>query len=87
MALCPSTQQHWIQGSQHAFSEAAYRTLFRRHLDTEAASDIRQALQLGMPVGCDRFGELVYAAAGIRFNSGKRWRSEGKPQSEAAPMA
>ena len=65
----------------------AYRALFRPHLDAEAAIDIRQALQLGMPVGYDRFAELVCATAGIRFNSGKRGRPEGKPQNEIAPMA
>jgi len=65
----------------------AYRALFRPHLDAEAAVDIRQALQLGMPVGRDRFAELVCATAGIRFNSGKRGRAEGKPQNEAAPVA
>ena len=65
----------------------AYRALFRPHLDAEAAVDIRQALQLGMPVGRDRFAELVCATAGIRFNSGKRGRPECKPQDEVAPMA
>jgi len=65
----------------------AYRALFRPHLDAEAAVDIRQALQLGMPIGQDRFAELVCATAGIRFNSGKRGRPKGKPQDEAAPMA
>lgn len=65
----------------------AYRSLFRPHLDAEAAVDIRQALQLGMPVGQGRFAELVCATAGIRFNSGKRGRPEGKPKSEVAPLA
>ena len=64
----------------------AYRALFRPHLDAEAAVDIRQALQLGMPVGRDRFAELVCAALGIRFNSGKRGRSVGGTQNETAPI-
>ncbi len=60
-----------------------YRSLFRPHLDAEAAVDIRQALQLGMPVGQGRFAELVCAMAGVRFNSGKRGRPEGKPNNDA----
>jgi hypothetical protein len=40
-----------------------------------------------MPVGRDRFAELVCATAGIRFNPGKRGRPEGKPQNEVVPMA
>ena len=65
----------------------AYRALFRPHLDAEAAVDIRQALQLGMPVGQDRFAELVCARAGIRFNSGKRGRPAGKAKDEMLPIA
>ena len=70
------------QGSSAEERAQAYRALFRPHLDAEAALDIRQALQLGIPVGGDRFAELLCAAAGIRFNSGKRGRPEGKPQSD-----
>jgi len=36
----------------------ACRALFRPHLDAEAAVDIRKALQLGMPIGQDRFAEF-----------------------------
>lgn len=63
-----------------------YRALFSLHLDSEAAANIRQALQLGMPLGQGRFAELVCATAGIRFNSGKRGRPGGKPQDEVTPM-
>ena len=65
----------------------AYRALFRPHLDAEAASDIRQALQRGMPVGQNRFAELICAKAGIRVNSDKRGRPEGKPKNEILPVA
>lgn len=54
----------------------AYRALFRSELDAEAATDIRQALQLGMPVGNDRFAEAICARLGIRHNSGKRGRPD-----------
>jgi putative transposase len=75
------------QGSGADERAHAYRALFRPHLDAEAAVDIRQALQLGMPVGQGRFAELVCATAGIRFNSGKRGRPEGRLQNEVAPTA
>ncbi len=78
---------HLTQGSGANERAQAYRALFRPHLDAEAAVDIRQALQLGMPVGRNRFAELVCATAGIQFNSGKRGRPEGKPQNEVAPIA
>ena len=54
----------------------AYRALFRPELDAEAATDIRQALQLGMPVGNKRFAEAICAQLGIRHNSGKRGRPD-----------
>jgi putative transposase len=75
------------QGRRADERSQAYRTLFRPHLDAEAAADIRLALQLGMPVGQDRFAAVVCARAGIRFNSGKRGRQEGKPYHEAASIA
>ena len=78
---------HLAQSSSRTQREQAYRALFRPHLDAEAATDIRQALQLGMPIGRDRFAELVCATAGVRFNSGKRGRPESKPQNELVPMA
>ena len=75
------------QGSDDKARAQAYRALFRPHLDAEAAVDIRQALQLGMPVGENRFAESVCAKAGIRFNSGKRGRPEGKPKNEMLSIA
>ncbi len=65
----------------------AYRALFRPHLDAEAAADIRQALQLGMPVGQNRFAELICAKAGVRVNSGRRGRPEGTSENEILPVA
>ena len=56
--------------------QVAYRALFRPELDAEAATDIRQALQLGMPVGNKRFAEAICAQLGIRHNSGKRGRPD-----------
>ncbi len=72
------------QGRNDDERTQAYRGLFRPHLDAEAAVDIRQALQLGMPVGHGRFAETICAKAGIRINTGKRGRPEGKPASEVS---
>lgn len=70
------------QGSHADERRAAYRALFRPHLDAEAAEDIRQALRLGMPVGSERFAKTVCANVGVRFNSGRRGRPEGNPLKE-----
>ena len=62
------------QGRSSEERTAAYRSLFRPQLDADATADIRQALQLGMPVGNERFAEAICARAGVRRNSGKRGR-------------
>ena len=53
----------------------AYRALFRPQLDADAASDVREALKLGMPLGSERFAEAICARLGIRRNTGKRGRT------------
>lgn len=58
---------------------AVYRGLFRRELDDDAASDIREAMKLGMPLGSNRFAEAICARLGVRSNSGKRGRIAGQP--------
>jgi len=63
---------------QHIQRCAAYRALFRPQLDAAAVTDIRQALQLGMPLGSALFAETICARTGQRRNSGKR----GKPVAE-----
>ena len=62
----------------------AYRALFRPELDEEAASDIREAMHLSMPLGNDRFADAICSQLGIRRNSGRRGRSpqDGKAASE-----
>ncbi len=64
--------------------EAAYRALFRPELDAEAVDDIRQALQLSMPVGSERFAEMIRSCLGIRHNSGKRGRPNGAVNEKSA---
>jgi hypothetical protein len=66
------------QGRDSEERTAAYRSLFRPQLDAEAAIDIRQALQLGVPVGNDRYAEVICARAGVRRNSCKRGRPGGE---------
>lgn len=55
----------------------AYRALFRPQLDADAASDVREALKLGMPLGSERFAEAICARLGVRRNTGKRGRAPG----------
>jgi len=56
----------------------AYRALFRPQLDDDAASDVREALKLGMPLGSERFAEAICARLGVRRNTGKRGRTPGE---------
>ena len=71
--------------AEPAFRRNAYRALFHPQLDAEAASEVRQALKLGMPLGNRRFAEAICARLGIRRNSGKRGRTPGdKPASRPA---
>ncbi len=65
---------------------AAYRALFRPQLDAEAASDIRDALKLGMPLGSERFLETICARLGVRHNSGRRGRSRGENTPPPVPQ-
>ena len=54
--------------------QAAYRALFRAHLDDEALGDIRKALNGGQPLGNERFREQVEAALGRRLAPKQRGR-------------
>jgi hypothetical protein len=59
--------------------------LFPPHLDQEAASDIREALRLGMPLRSQRFAEAACARLGIVRNSGKRRRTAADLSSRRSP--
>ena len=61
-------------GPDSTARQVAYRSLFRPELDDAVAKDIRTALQLGMPVGSERFAETICARMGIRHNTGQRGR-------------
>ena len=62
-----------------------YRTLFRPQLDDDAASEVREAMRLGMPLGSERFAETICARLGIRRNTGRRGRAPGDERE--SPMA
>ena len=58
---------------------AAYRALFRAHLEEAALDDIRQAVRQGLPLGNGRFREQVEAALGRKVAQRRRGRPEGTP--------
>jgi len=61
---------------------SAYRSLFRAHLDEEALSDIRKAVDQGRPLGNERFREQVEAALGKRLTPKPRGRKSKQGQVE-----
>jgi putative transposase len=65
-------------GREAGERRAAYRGLFRAHLDEEALTEIRTAAQRGLPLGSDRFREQVAAALGRRLDPGRRGRREAE---------
>jgi putative transposase len=46
-------------GRDEVARRAAYRALFRAHLEDTALGDIRKAVRQGLPLGNDRFREQV----------------------------
>jgi putative transposase len=64
----------------------AYRALFRPQLDADAASEVREALKLGMPLGSERFAEAICTRLGIRRNTGKRGRTPGDERESPAAL-
>jgi putative transposase len=56
----------------------AYRALFRPQLDDDAASEVREALRLGMPLGSERFAEAICARLGNPAQYGKAWANTGQ---------
>lgn len=58
---------------------AAYRALFRAHLDDEALDEIRISVSRGLPLGSERFREQVEDALGRRVGLKRRGRRQGNP--------
>lgn len=59
--------------------QAAYRALFRSHLDRAAIDDIRLALNQGQPVGNARFHAKIEQTTGLRREAKPR----GRPRMDA----
>ena len=59
--------------------QAAYRALFRAHLDRAAIDDIRLALNQGQPVGNARFYAKVQQMTGVR----REVKPRGRPRLDA----
>lgn len=72
-------------GSDEAQRRAAYRALFRAHLDEEALSEIRKASSRGLPLGSDRFREQVEVALGRRVGLRPRGRREADSSNMSPP--
>jgi putative transposase len=65
-------------GSSDKARQAAYRALFRAHLDGAAIDDIRLALNQNQPLGNSRFYARIERATGIRREA----RARGRPRLE-----
>ena len=72
-----------LDGRNDKERQAAYRALFRAHLDRAAIDDIRLALTQGQPLGNDRFYAKIEQMTGIRREAKPR----GRPRVDAAQNA
>jgi putative transposase len=63
--------------------QAAYRALFRAHLDRAAIDDIRLALKQSQPLGNERFYAKIEQMTGIRREAKPR----GRPRVDTAQNA
>jgi len=58
--------------------QAAYRALFRAHLDREAIDDMRRALNQNQPLGNERFYARIEQMTGVR----RETKPRGRPRKE-----
>ena len=65
-------------GASHDERSAAYRALFRPHLDQDAINDIRLALNQNQPLGDSRFHATIHEMTGVR----RAARPRGRPRAE-----
>jgi len=68
-------------GREDKERQAAYRALFRAHLDHAAIDDIRLALNQSQPLGNARFYAKIEQITGIRREAKPR----GRPHADRAP--
>ena len=67
-----------LQGPSDKARQAAYRALFRAHLDQAAIDDIRRALNQNQPLGNARFHARIERLTGRRREA----RARGRPRLE-----
>lgn len=75
---------YFALGQDESVRLAEYRGLFRSELDAEALGDIRLALAQGQPLGNERFGEIICAAAGVRRANRRPGRPNATPDRQAS---
>ena len=63
-------------GAEAQDRQAAYRELFKGHLDERELEGIRACLQTGTPLGNDRFREQIEQALQVKVGYSRR----GRPQ-------
>ena len=68
-------------GASGKTRQAAYRALFRAHLDQAAIDDIRLALNQNQPLGTSRFYARIEKITGMRREA----RARGRPRLEGEP--
>ena len=61
-------------GANPTERQSDYRALFKTHVEAELLTDIRDAVNKGMALGCDRFKDEVEALLGRRFRPTKMGR-------------
>lgn len=80
--------EHPLYGQLDADPEArraAYRALFRAHLDQPALTAIRDAVNRNLPLGAERFREQVEVALGRRVGLRVRGRKAGAAETSPLP--
>ncbi|MFM9883862.1 MAG: transposase [Burkholderiales bacterium] len=74
-------------GSRNKARQAAYRALFRSHMDKAAIDDIRLALNQNQPLGNARFYARIERATGMRREARARGRPRLEDQPALAPLS
>ena len=71
---------YMAMGRSDKARQAAYRQLFRAHLDTAAIDDIRLAPNQNHPLGNERFHTKIEKMTGIRREAKPRGRPRGEDE-------
>lgn len=76
-SLCTPHGLYLALGEDSQTRQAAYRELFRDHVDDQLIADIRQSFNKGLALGSDRFKEEVEQLTARRVTARKRGRPVG----------